>query len=363
MAIFSSRATITLGFLLFACGGTAPPPEVHDAKTDAEYQSRLKQRNDLSAEFKAAPPDFRKRCEIQAGDCRLDVKDGRDKILRKHQMLECKATSDTDAEFACVAEKLEKRGETSETSEYYKLDAWCLERLVSCTAKLSDDARGDAKKALAASRREHITSSKRALAARSQVGFAEEKVAYLRAMLPPQADGVCPVSPEFEKCRTHAHELEADFDRELEKDEGSYSEKAAFAAYEASHNAEAACHEPAFKCLRAKLDGFGGTNETHTYMAQTLKALERRSRLVAERGDEESKGCLNRGLSQYQGRIIGDYQKFSHEPVLFFQAQLHRDFRALYDAQSGCLQSRGRSSTTDASAAAEPASLQGSRQN
>ncbi|HET9933352.1 MAG TPA: hypothetical protein VFQ35_21760, partial [Polyangiaceae bacterium] len=67
--------------------------------------------------------------------------------------------------------------------------------------------------------------------------------------------------------------------------------------------------------------------------------------------------------SQYQGRIIGDYQKFSHEPVLFFQAQLHRDFRALYEAQSGCLQSRGRSSTTDASAAAEPTSPRGSRQN
>jgi hypothetical protein len=173
---------------------------------------------------------------------------------------------------------------------------------------------------------------------------------------------VCPVTPALESCRAKARELEQKFDREIEKDEGSYSESAAFAAYEASHSAEAACYDPTFKCLQAKLDTFGGTNETHTYMAQTLKSLERRSRLVAERGDEESKSCINRGLSQYQGRIVGDYQKFSHEPVLFFQAQLHRDFRALYEAQSGCLQSRVRS-TSDASAAAEPAAPKGSRQN
>ena len=249
----------------------------------------MKQRNDLSAEFKAAPPDYRKRCEIQAGDCRLDVKDARDKVLHKHQMVECKATADTDAEFACVAEKLEKRGETSQTSEYYKLDAWCLQRLVSCTAKLSDDARGDAKKALAASRREHIVSSRRVTVARSLVGFAEEKVAYLRAMLPPQADGVCPQSADFEKCRDNARAQSSRFDREIEKDEGSYSETEALSAYEASRSAEAACHEPAFKCLQAKLDTFGGTSETHAYMTQTLKSLERRSRLVAERGDEESK--------------------------------------------------------------------------
>lgn len=363
MANFTRTATIALGFLLFACGGGAPPPEVHDAKNDALYQARLKQRNDLSAEFKAAPADFRKRCEIQAGDCRLDVKDGRDKVLRKHQMLECKSTADTDAEFACVAEKLEARGETAEASEYYKLDAWCLERLVACTAKLADDARGDAKRALAASRRDHITSSKRGLAARSQLEFAEEKVEYLRAMLPPQADGVCPVNPELDKCRAHAQDLAKDFEHELEKAEGSYSESAAFAAYEARHAADAACHEPAFKCLRAKLDGFGGTNETRAYMAQTLKALERRSHLVAERGDDEARSCLDRGLSQFQGRIIGDYQRFSHEPVLFFQAQLHRDFRALYEAQSGCLQSRARASSPDASAAVQPASPKGSRQN
>ena len=82
MAIFMKRAAIAgVALSLYACGGGAPPP-VHDAKADAEYSQRLKQRNDLVAEFKAAPADYRKRCEIQAGDCRLDVNDGRDKVLR-----------------------------------------------------------------------------------------------------------------------------------------------------------------------------------------------------------------------------------------------------------------------------------------
>ncbi|MGC4094077.1 MAG: hypothetical protein QM756_40440 [Polyangiaceae bacterium] len=361
MAISFKRASIvSVALGLFACGGGTPAP-VHDAKADSEMQANLKRRNDLQAEFKAAPADYRKKCELTAGDCRLDVKDGRDKILRKHPLVECRSASDSDAEFACVAEKLTKEGQTQEPSDYYKLDSWCLERMVACTAKLSDDAAGDSKKALAQSRIEHVTSSRRALVARAQVGFAEEKIAYLRSMLPPQADGVCPQADDFAKCKSDAQATSSKFDREIAKDEGSYNENDALAAYEVSRSAEAACHEPAFKCLKAKLDTFGGTSETHAYMDQALKSLERRARLVAERGEDEAKSCLSRGLSKYQSRIIGDYQKFSHEPVLFFQAQLHRDFRALYDTQSTCLQSRSRGGTVDASAAAEAPS--GSRKN
>jgi hypothetical protein len=363
MAISIKRASVVSVVLgLFGCAGGAPAP-VQGPKDDGELAKNLKQRDALQAEFKAAPADHRHRCELSAGDCRLDVKDGRDKVLRKHVMVECRAASDSDAEFACVAEKLTKQGEGAEASAYYKLESWCLERVVACTAKLSEDAHGNAKKALAASRSEHITSSRRALAARAQVGFAEEKVSYLRSMLPPQADGVCPHGDAFEKCRESARSLSSKFDREIEKDEGSYDEAQATAAYEASRTAEASCHEPAFKCLSAKLDTFGGTAETRAYMAQTLKSLDRRARLVAERGEDDAKACLDRGLSQYQSRIIGDYQKFSHEPVLFFQAQLHRDFRALYDTQSGCLQSRPRAAAPDASAAAEPVDKKGSRRN
>jgi hypothetical protein len=363
MAPFIKRASIiSIALSLFGCASSAPPP-VHDAKADDELAKNLKQRESLQAEFKASPPDYRHRCELQAGDCRLDVKDGRDKVLRKHPIAECRARADSDAEFACVADQLKKQGQSAEANEYYKLENWCLTKMVACTAKLSEDARGDAKRALAASRSNHIMSSKKALAARAQVGFAEEKVAYLRSMLPPQADGVCPQSEQFEKCRADARALSGAFERELQKDEGSYNEAEATAAYEASHAAEASCHEPAFKCLKAKLDTFGGSAETHAYMQQTLKSLDKRARLVAERGEEDAKLCINRGLSQYQNRIIGDYQKFSHEPVLFFQAQLHRDFRALYDNQSSCLQSRPRAAAPDASAAAEPAGNKGSLPN
>jgi hypothetical protein len=327
------------------CASNVAPP-AHDAKADNELALQVKRHEALQADFKSAASDYRRRCEIQAGDCRLDVNDGRDRILRQHSSAECRQASDSDAEFACVADKLTKQGQSTIATGYYKLENWCLSRLVDCTAKLSDEARGNAKKLVARTRAEKIESSKRALLARSSVSFAEERAAYLRAMLPPQADGTCADPTGLTRCKSEARSLLSKFDAEIDKDESSYDEARATASYEAMHSAEASCYNPVFEGLQKKLDGFGGTAETRRYMDMALKSLEKRQRLVAERGEDDSKSCLSSGLTQYQGRIVDDYQKFSHEPVLFFQAQLHRDFRALYDTQSGCLQSRTRSGSS-----------------
>jgi hypothetical protein len=328
---------LTLGVLLTHCAA-APAPTPADPKSEKELSGQLKRRDTLQAELKQAPAPARQRCELLAGDCRMDVSEGRDKLLRDHRSAQCSAASDSEAEMKCVSGELASSGQASLASEYYRLESWCLEKLVACTAKLADDAVASAQEAALQNRKDRIDVARPVLAARALVPYAGERVAYLRALLPVPGDSICSDRTTRADCEERAHVADEQFQAELAKDDASYDERKAISLYEASQAALAECRTPEAECLTAKLDGYGGNAETRRYLADTLKSLSKRQELVVQAGPEASEVCLNAGVQQYQTRIVEDYRRFAKEPVLFFQAQLHRDFRVLYDAQVGCLQ-------------------------
>jgi hypothetical protein len=327
---------LALGFLLTHCAA-APVPAPADPKSENELTGQVKRRDTLQTEFKQAPAPARQRCELLAGDCRMDVSEGRDKLLRDHRTARCSAASDSDAELKCVSADLVAGGQASLANEYYRLENWCLEKLVACTAQLADDAVVSAQQAALQNRKDRIEVARAAVAARALVPYAGERIAYLRALLPVPGDSICSDHSAQADCEKRAHVAEEQFQAELAKDDASYDERKAISLYEARHAALAECRTPEAECLTTKLDSYGGNAETRRYLADTLKSLSKRQELVVEAGEEASTACLNAGVQQYQAKIVEDYRRFAREPVLFFQAQLHRDFRALYEAQVGCL--------------------------
>jgi len=146
------------------------------------------------------------------------------------------------------------------------------------------------------------------------------------------------------QCQKDATALVADYERDLNREESSYDELAVRRRYESVQRAKAECHEPEFECLSSRLNNFGGNAETQKLIAQSLVSLKKRELLLLQAGEEAGEPCLTSGVESHQRRIVDDYQRFAREPVLFFQAQLHKDFRGLYDAQVSCLQAatRGR---------------------
>lgn len=332
---------ILLPGLLFLChcaAPAAPPPP--DLKGEQEVAGQVKRRDALQAQFKGAPASARQHCELSAGDCRMDVTEGRDKVLKDHSTPRCRAASDSDAELKCVAGDLVGKGQADVAAAYYRLESWCLEKLVACTAKVADDAVSAAQQAALDNRRERIEGARSGISARAQVTFADERVAYLRALLPVPGDSICADRSAVESCQAKAREISDQLTAELKKDDASYDEARAISLYEESHAQLARCRTPEAECLTNKLDDYGGNAESRRYLADTLKSLSRRQELMVEAGEEVAEACLGAGVQQYQSRIVKDYQSFAREPVLFFQAQLHRDFRGLYEAQVSCLKAQ-----------------------
>jgi hypothetical protein len=333
--------TFLISGVLFLCHCATPAaPPVTDLKGEQEVLGQVKRRDALQAQFKDAPASARQRCELSAGDCRMEVTEGRDKVLKEHTTPQCRAASDSEAELKCVTGDLVGKGQANVATAYYRLETWCLEKLLACTAKLADDAVSAAQQAALDNRKERIEAARSGIAARALVTYADERIAYLRALLPVPGDSICSDQSGVERCQAKAKEASEQLTRELKKDDASYDEAKARSLYEASHAQLAECRTPEAECLTNKLDSYGGNAETRRYLADTLKSLSRRQELMVEVGVEASEACLNAGVQQYQSRIVQDYQRFAHEPVLFFQAQLHRDFRGLYDVQVGCLKSQ-----------------------
>ncbi len=342
--LFKSALVTTVSSLLFACAGkSAEPAPATQQSGGGDLAAALEQRNNLLASLEATPAEQRRRCEIEVGDCRLDVNDARDKILRAHPSAKCRSASDSNHEIECVVKELAQSGEAGVASGYYRKESWCLQRMVKCADKMAMAAIDASRKAQIDQRKSSLEASRRASEARALATFAVEKVNYLRGLLPPGNDDACSDAAALEACEAGTSARFDEYEKLLATDDGSYKEQSAIQLYEAAHKAKAQCQEPTFKCLAKRLDGLGGTQETRHLMAQTLSALKRRQVLIDQVGDENAEACLSSGIQKLQGRIVEDYQRFVREPVLFFQAQLHKDFRRLYEAQASCLKGAQRS--------------------
>jgi hypothetical protein len=324
--------------LTIACASSAPAPKARDARAEGELKEAMKRRDALKEELAATTPEHRQRCEFQAGDCRMEVTDRRLSLLESHPSERCRPNGDPEAQIDCVLNEVAAGGDAKTPVGYYAFESQCLEQLIACTGKVVAQTATQQRTAEANRRRERIETSREGIELATLVPYASEKTAYLRSALPPSDDEVCRAHERFAKCEAEAKSLSGVFDRELDKPDSEYRDAAALKLFSAARKAEAKCYKPDLDCLTRQMGRYGGNSETNRFLSQSLDALERRERLVIEAGPA-AESCINSGVQKHQAQIVDSYQRFVRDPGTYFQAQLHRSFRSLYEAQVRCLES------------------------
>jgi len=217
-----------------------------------------------------------------------------------------------------------------------------LSPLAESTPKLRRQASGptaDENKLAVEARVNRIEATEGARNAAKSAALGREKVEYLLTVLPEQVDRSCGDVPALAACQNDAQAVTAQLEQALSVSDATYDEQKALSLYQASREKTAQGKALELDCLLAKLDKLGGSEESRHEVDETLKSLEVREQLVVAGGLEESLPCLDRGVEQYQTLISEDYQRFSRQPVLATQSQLHRDFRGEFEVQIACLQS------------------------
>jgi hypothetical protein len=323
--------------IMAACAATRAIAPVRDPEAVKLFNATVAQRDKIRAQWEAAKPEERQYCETKAGDCRMQVTDQRDELISSHASPQCRAQMDSDHEAICIADELAKQGAPEPATKYYKSDVWCLEKLTSCLAKHQEELAETDRVARLTQRRNGIATSTQGVAWRSRVAAASEKIKYIRATLPPNADGECQQGTENVDCDVAIKKHNAEFENELAKVDAEFDEKKAAKLYEQLTKVEATCYEPELKCLAKTVSRYGETTESRRWLQRNFDLLDKRQRLIEKAGDNASTPCLETAVASHQADIIQSYRAYVREPVLFFRTQLHRSFFAMHKSQIDCL--------------------------
>jgi hypothetical protein len=331
------RLSLLACTFLAACSSAQAVVPVHNPEAAKQFNDAVAQRGKLRALWDGAKAEDQQFCETKAGDCRQQVSDQRDELISSHQVPPCRAQPDSDHEANCIADELAKQGTFEPATKFYKADLWCFEKLTQCLAKHQEEVVENARLARITERRDNLTLSAQGVAWRSRVTAASEKIKYIRATLPPDADSECQQFSENAECDVSIKQRDAELEGELSKSDRDYDQKKAAKAYEQLTKVQASCYEPELKCLSKSVAKYGETNESRRWLQRNFDLLDKRQRLIEKAGDNAATPCLETGVANHQAEIVQSYRAYVREPVLFFRTQLHRSFFAMHKSQIDCL--------------------------
>ena len=319
-----------------ACGA-APPrePQAPAADANAKLEQATKAHGDLAAQLSAAPHDILVHCQTTGGDCLISVAERRDELVGKYYLNLCR-DSDPEKQGPCIAHELEQRGQPAALASFYETENWCSRKLLECMSAYASNAEHLAARQLAQDRRAQVEAAPQSASAERAPEFAEEKLAFVRAILPPKGQSACAPSVA-ETCTKTLAGPSAEFEAELAKAPASYDAKRALSLYESLRRVEAECSGPELNCLLDQLPQYGASPESDKLLKQNLNLLaqQQQARLTAD--PEPADRCISSGVTQHSDRIVSAYQAYARDPAPAPFLRLQKAFIAMHQTQLWCL--------------------------
>jgi hypothetical protein len=327
------RAQTVCALLLIGCaeGGT---PDVSSAQ-QGDVAGVLKEHKELEQRLGAVPSGDREECELHAGDCLVLVRERREALVGKFGFSSCGAGYARPDD--CLFDQLKKANQHGELEEYVTFKNWCMNRVLACTSDADVKAKAKGVEVRAQTRKQTIETKPPALAGWNAVETARQRLAYLRATLPPKAgEGLCEIA-EVSSCLKGVEKQLKEFDATLLAD--AYEEPQAVQVYADLKRSEAACFDPELKCLSDALNPYGMFPESRKQVDQNLASIAERQRLAVSAAPEAEVACVSDLEARHQPLIEAAFQTYARDPVLFFRLKLDKAYLTLHQAQIDCLKS------------------------
>jgi len=320
-----------------ACSSAiAPPVAEHDTDSAGKLQAVTLAHTALAAELAAAPHEDLLHCQNAAGDCLISVAERRDELVRRYYINACRDPA-PEKQAPCLARELEQRADRTNLASYYETENWCSRKLLECTTSLANDAAHQVVRQRVQERRRQVTVAPSSVAAASAPELARERLAFVRATLPPPAQEACSGMASAD-CESTLKGPRSDFEAELLKAPASYDAARALALFAAIYQAEADCSTPELSCLTSAVSQYGGTLGSEKLMQQNLALLSKAQQLKATIDPDAGAQCDADAVLKYQPRIVTIYRNYVHNPGALPLMQLLATFVGLHQEQLSCLQ-------------------------
>ena len=332
-----TRSLLALLVALLGACGAAPQPESQapTAEASAKLERATQEHTDLAAQLAKAPHDLLEHCRTRGGDCLISVAERREELVAKNYLTACR-DPDPEKQSPCVAHELERQGKRPELASFYETENWCSRKLLECMTAFSNDAEQMAIRQRTDERRTQIETAPESAAAERAPDFAKERLAFVRAILPPKGQAECaPSAPEA--CEKKLTAPSAEFEAELNKAPAAYDPKRALTLYAALKRAEAECPAPELSCLLEQMPQYGASAGTDKLLKQNLGLLTQQQALRVRADPDAADQCISAGVTQHSERIISAYQAYAAAPGEYALLRLQKAFIAMHQTQLWCL--------------------------
>jgi len=331
MAEFAKFVGFCALMSLAACGRSSD----QDPKQHETYETARTQRETLLKKLRATPAAQANRCEVSDGDCLIEVGERRESLFAPKPA--CEGSADQYEREECQANLLLKEGKLAEVTDYYQFENWCLAKVVECGDHGVQAANDQAASARLEERRQALLSSTDVGQLSLEIGFARERVSYLRATLPKDKDSSCLDLTEVTTCRERAQQATVALEAELAKSDAAYDAKLAANLFRGEMTTQAGCFEPEYQCLSQTLEGSGENAETKKHLKRSLALLKERQALLAHVPEATARECLDAANADYGKKVESSYARYSKKPNSLFRVFLHQSYVKLHSAQVKCL--------------------------
>ena len=329
------KARLACALLLVGCAeGAAPVVPQQTPVAHRNLQALRAEHTQLLKQLADAPASQVDRCSSTAGDCLIQVAEGRGRLVRSMRLNDCSQAADFASKSSCMTGQLEGADQTQALGDYLSLENWCFAQLTACTTAKAGEARQATLEARFAARKQEIEAGAETRAARNAVLLTHARVEYLRATLPPDLT-VCEPAATFETCNARVEADQHTLEERLRRDDyDAVATKSNYLALEAAAND---CARPELECLADALKPYGVVPESKKIIDRNFDLLAKRQALLAQTSAATGARCISTSQQEQQASIVSAYVAYAHEPVLFFRSQLDKAFLTLHQAQLSCL--------------------------
>ncbi|HEY6728906.1 MAG TPA: hypothetical protein VI197_33075 [Polyangiaceae bacterium] len=316
---------------LAACGHSSDA----DQKQQDAYEAAREQRQALLKQLRSTTPEQANRCELSDGDCLILVGERREALFAPSAA--CEAREAPYEREECQGNLLAKEGKLAEVTDFYQYENWCLAKVVECADQGLQAANDQALTARLDQRREELLTSTDVSRLSLEIGFARERVSYLRATLPHDKDSLCADLAEVKSCRENAQQVTRELETELAKADGAFDAKRAAELFQRELTTQVSCYEPEHQCLTQTLAGAGENGESKQHLNRNLSLLKERETLRASMQEAVVDECLNAANADFGKKVESSYARYAKKPNTLFRVFLHQAYVKLHSAQVKCL--------------------------
>jgi hypothetical protein len=303
----------------------------------AELQRLAGQAVTVEERIAAANRNDVEQCDLSAGECQFEVKDGRRNLVFGRSMLRCGSAQTAIERQRCEDDVIVEAGRAQPLRDWYASMVWCRKQTADCLDVRATAATKEATRVRNLRRDAQAAGAEAVVQASVELEVAIARVAYLLSLLPASANKQCTSAAPGEECQLRIDAARIQYEDYLNAGDSAFDPDEAAKRLAQTSSIESQCYGQQQACLEREAFEIGETDGTQALLKKVYDLLQLRQQQVSRLGTERAAECTEQSSPQVDVRLSALGVQYASKPNSALRKELHKIHIKRLQAQLRCL--------------------------